>query len=273
MKKLVTAACALVAGIAMADGVTSANTVGYNEMSPRVNTFELLGFQYENVGTPTGAIDLNSLLKLDGVTPSTVDNMTTQAAQIQIMTDSGYALYYYVCDPYDEDPLVDDYIDLDAWCDADEILVTEGNAINAGVGFWFKVPTAAVSGTPKVTFKGQVIDGQVETAVPANIFKIVANPFPTAMGLNEVTVEGIANPPSVDNMTTQAAQIQIMTDSGYALYYYVCDPYDEDPQVDDYIDLDAWCDADEILCTGTQIDAGRSFWIKSPAAITLSFNR
>ena len=69
MKKLVTAACALVAGLAMADGgVQSANTVGYQEITlyPGMN---MVSINFAKVGDNTG-------MTLDEIFPGNTQGLT-----------------------------------------------------------------------------------------------------------------------------------------------------------------------------------------------------
>ena len=63
MKKLVTAACALAAGIAMADGVTSANTVGYSTVSAGEN---LNWYAPHFLSVGESSIDINTIQLDDG---------------------------------------------------------------------------------------------------------------------------------------------------------------------------------------------------------------
>ena len=90
MKKLVTAACALVAGLALADGVESANIVGYTEVT--------LNKEWTIFGINFTAVDGSNLSLQDAV--PYVDGMakganTSAADQIQIQNASGgYATYY-----------------------------------------------------------------------------------------------------------------------------------------------------------------------------------
>jgi hypothetical protein len=65
MKKLVTAACALAAGIAMADGVTSANTVGFTT-NETVSGYNFVGVPFVNVGYNTANISQISIAGADG---------------------------------------------------------------------------------------------------------------------------------------------------------------------------------------------------------------
>jgi hypothetical protein len=136
MKKLVTAACALVAGMALAQGVTSANTVGYTTKTIAADTFYLCGIQFEEVGNGTGAIKLDDLVSMSGISAGKYDTMESVAAQIQVRNGNVYVPYYYISDAYDSKGA-----EVTGWANGVGDLV-EGDAIPVGAGFWVKSPTA-----------------------------------------------------------------------------------------------------------------------------------
>ena len=81
MKKLVTAACALVAASAFA--VESANTVGYTTQAIAADTFYMIGVQFENVGG--GTITFDNLITMSGV--QAYDDGEGKLAQTKQMMD------------------------------------------------------------------------------------------------------------------------------------------------------------------------------------------
>ncbi len=90
MKKLVTAACVLAAGLAMADGIYSTNIVGYQQIT--------LTEQWTILGVNFTAVDGSDLSLQDAI--PYVDGMTkgadiSSADNIQIQDGSGgYNIYY-----------------------------------------------------------------------------------------------------------------------------------------------------------------------------------
>ncbi len=258
MKKLVTAACALVAASAFA--VESANTVGYTTKSISADTFYLCGIQFEEVGNGTGAVSLNDLVSMSGIATSVYDDMESDAAQIQVREGNGYNLYYYISDAYDSEGHT-----VTGWADSNGDLAEDG--INIGKGFWFKVPAAAINGTASLTLNGQVsgnASGVVSFA--ANTFVLAANPFPVASDLSSVTVSGLTAV-GYDDMESDAAQIQVRVGNGYNLYYYINDAYDSEGH-----SVTGWADANGDLAEGDTISVGSGFWVKSPTAGSITFS-
>ncbi len=264
MKKLVTAACALVAGIALAEGVTSANTVGYTTKTIAADTFYLYGIQFEEVGNGTGAINLNDLVSMSGIVACKFDNMNTDAAQIQVRNaaNTGYNLYFYISDAIDANDN-----EVEGWANGNGDLAED--AINIGKGFWFKAPAAAISGTATLTLNGQV-SGNASGAVTftANTFVLGANPFPVAADLNDQTVSGIVAC-KFDNMNTDAAQIQVRNaaNTGYNLYFYISDAIDANDN-----EVEGWANGNGDLAGSGAIPVGAGFWVKSPTAGSITFS-
>ena len=89
MKKLVTLACALVAGIALAEGVESANIVGYTEVTLTAKN-TILGVNYTAVDGSNIALQ-DAIPYVAGMTKGDAGT----ADQIQIQTAAGgYDIYY-----------------------------------------------------------------------------------------------------------------------------------------------------------------------------------
>ena len=89
---------ALIAGLALAEGVNSANTVGYTTANVPQDTFYMLGLQYEKVGG--GAMSVQDLVKgtFKGVNYDDNFAFLQTAPKLQVWTPSGYVPYYYLND-------------------------------------------------------------------------------------------------------------------------------------------------------------------------------
>ena len=90
MKKLVTAACALAAGLALADGVESANIVGYQQVT-LTEQFTILGVNF----TAVNGSDISLQDAIPYATGMTKGNKVNEADQIQIQDGAGgYNTYF-----------------------------------------------------------------------------------------------------------------------------------------------------------------------------------
>ena len=249
----------------LADGVESANTVGYTEKAITGDQWYMIGVQFEEVGGEAATIALDDLIQLQGVTACAYDNQSTDAAQIQYFNGSIYDLYYYISDAYIAG--TEDEVGKDCWARGGE--TTTATKFGVGEGFWFKAPANAVGANAKMTVKGEVAEVKpTQVAFAANTWKIVSNPFPTALGLQNVTTTGVTAC-AYDNQGTDAAQIQYFDGSVYQLYYYISDAYIAGTE--DEIGYDTWARAGD-ACSGTQIPVGEAFWIKSPTAGSLTIS-
>ncbi len=253
MKKLVTSALAMIAGLALA--VDSQNIVGYTTQAITADTYYMIGVQFENVGS--GAIAFDDLITMTGV--QAYGDGNANCAQILVSTASGYDPYYYITDAWDAD---DKELGHDAWAyDGYECTAADLQAL--GNGFWFKAPVAASGAT--ITVKGQVYaQNSATVSFPAGEYTIIANPFPVDTCFADVTTTGVT---AYDDGSANCAQILVSTASGYDPYYYITDAWDAD---DKELGYDAWA-YDGYECEGTSVPAGASFWIKSGDAGTITF--
>ena len=92
MKKLMIATAVVAfCGAVLADGITSANTVGYTSKAVTAGRYYLIGTQFDETGTTTaGRIDMNDLIKLSAdITPGLYDNDFITAPQIQLLNAAG----------------------------------------------------------------------------------------------------------------------------------------------------------------------------------------
>ena len=265
MKKLMIAtAIAAFCGAVLADGIASANVVGYTSKAVTAGKFYMIGTQFDKAGTTTaGRIDMNDLIQLSSdLTPGLFEDDFATAPQIQVLSAAGgYNKYYYISDGTDDK---DDELGYAAWCDDYGYELTDAAKLELGKGFWFISPVA--SGT--ITTAGQVSELASKTlSFPANKFTILSNPYPKAVSLQSVTTS--ATPGLFEDDFATAPQIQVLSAvGGYNKYYYISDGTDDK---DDELGYNAWCDDYGYELSGTQIDAGAAFWITAPTAGTVTF--
>ena len=142
MKKLMMAAAlAAFCGAVQADGITSANTVGYTSQEVKAGQFYMVGVQFADVKA-TDTVDLNTLLSTPcapGEIGDNEDETWGNAPMIQVLDadGTGYAFYYYISDADDGS----DTWDKTGWADDQGLLVT-GTQVGVGQAFWVKSATA-----------------------------------------------------------------------------------------------------------------------------------
>ena len=130
---------ALIAGLALAEGVNSANTVGYTTATVPKDTYYMLGLQYEKVGG--GAMSVQEVKgTFNGVNFDEQLAFLQTAPNLQVWTPSGYQLYYYLNDAYDN--VLNNGTVYEGGADDFGNYVTD--TFPVGYGFWFK-PTSAVT--------------------------------------------------------------------------------------------------------------------------------
>ena len=257
-------------GAVRADGITSANTVGYSGATINADQWYMVGVQFADVAGTEETVDLNTLLSTT-CTPGEIgdgeDNTWGNAPMIQVLNaaGTGYAFYYYISDADDGT----DAWDKTGWANDQGYLVTSTDALALSKGFWFRSVTAGT-----LNCAGQVSTlSEFERTIPAGHFEIVANPYPTALGLSDFVTAGMSAGEigdGEDNTWGNAPMIQVLNaaGTGYAFYYYISDADDGT----DAWDKTGWADDQGHLTTGTQVPVGSAFWIKSATAGTFSFS-
>ncbi len=263
MKKIMFAAALAVAFAATAE-IESANTVGYTTTTIAADTYYLIGVQFTGTGSTTEKIDMNSLMKLSAsITPGTYDSDFVGAPQIQVLKASGgYKSYFYISDATDDN---DDPLGYNCWADIDGYELTSADELSLASGFWFKASTA---GTLSVA--GQVLGSASKVvSFPADTFYIMSSPYPQAFSLANVTTTGVT-PGTYAADFANCASIQVLkATGGYKSYFYISDATDDN---DDEVGYNCWADIDGYILDGNQVEAGASFWIKSPTAGSMGFS-
>ncbi len=256
-------------GAVQADGITSANTVGYSGATINADQWYLVGVQFADVGSALETADFNSLLSTT-CTPGTIGDFSdptwNNAPVIQVLqaNGQGYDFYYYINDADDGNG---NYT-ATAWVDQEGFNLTSAAVQALSKGFWFKSHT---SGT--LNCAGQVSAlSSFERNIPAGQFEIVANPYPVALNLNAPTISGIT-PGTIGDFSdptwNNAPMIQVLqaNGQGYDFYYYIDDADDGNGNYT----ATEWVNAEGFNITGTQVGVGAAFWIKSATAGTFTF--
>lgn len=258
-------------GAVQADGISSANTVGYSSQEVKAGQFYMIAAQFADVG----AADVANFNKFFATTCAAgeygdgTDTTMNNAPQIQVLNANGltYTKYFYISDAYDsnDNPVVGN-----CWADGGGYIVTAEDVMALSKGFWFKAMT---EGT--ITASGEVsATAEIENSPTANQFNIVGNPYPVALGLNSAATAGFTPGEYGDGTDTtmnNAPQIQVLNANGltYTKYYYISDAYDSN---DNPVSGNCWADGGGYIVTGTQVPVGQSFWVKSASAGTFTFS-
>lgn len=259
-------------GAVQADGITSANTVGYTSQEVKAGQFYMVGVQFADVSAKADVANFNNFFATTcapGEYGYGTDFTMGNAPQIQVLDASGlgYKKYYYISDAYDAE---DKSVDGNCWADDGGYIVSADDVMALSKGFWFK---AMADGT--VTSAGQVsATSAIENTPTAKQFNIVANPYPVALSLNAAKTTDFV-PGEYGNGTDftmgNAPQVQVLDASGlgYTKYYYISDAYDAE---DKAVEGNCWADDGGYIATGTQIPIGQSFWVKSESVGTFTFS-
>ena len=255
-------------GAVQADGITSANTVGYTSQEVKAGQFYMVGVQFADVKA-TDTVDLNTLLSTTcapGEIGDGEDDTWGNAPMIQVLKANGknYSYYYYISDADDGS----ETWDKTGWADDQGLLVTTADALALSKGFWFKSMSAGM-----LNCAGQVFAiTEFERTIPGGQFEIVANPYPVALNLNAFKTS-VISPGEIgdgeDDTWGNAPMIQVLKENGknYSYYYYISDADDGS----DTWDKTGWADDQGYLTVGAQVPVGAAFWIKSTTTGTFTF--
>ena len=259
-------------GAVLADGIQSANTVGYTAQAVEANHWYMIGAQFQGITGANLEVELPTLLSMN-LKPGTVgdgesDPTFNNAPMIQVLkpNGTGYKYYYYVNDAGITGDEFDTW-DATGWMDIDTFCLTH-DKINLAKGFWFYTYENG-----NINCAGQVCAVDTyEKEIAEGMWQIVANPYPIALGLNDITTSGF-KPGTVgdgesDPTFNNAPMIQVLkaNGTGYKYYYYVDDAGTTGDEFDTW-DATGWMDIDTFcLCTGKQVPVGQAFWIYSAAS-------
>ena len=250
MKKLMFAAVAA-AGLGLfADGIESANVVGYTTDTIKATKFNMVSVPFE--GTDGDGFKINNCLS--GVNLVGTDDAAT-ADQIQIWDAATGAydnwFYYDVGDEYTG------WWDVISGASLFEEVYTDG--LPSGSAFWYKsAAAAAADGTMQVS--GQVCDSaDVTIEVLKGKFNMIATPYPVNLKLNDSTQVTWTNATGTDDAAT-SDQIQIWdaATGAYDNWFY----YDVGDEYTGWWDVISGASLfEEVYTTGLPI--GKPFWYKA----------
>ncbi len=256
MKKLLTAACALVAGMAMAQ-VQSANIVGYQQVTlTQKNT--ILGVNFVAVDGTTSIALQDAIPYVTGMAKG---NSANTADQIQIQNSSGGYDIYFMSNGLNGKSKVVDGLE-GKWTTAASgaeqykpVTVT----LAPGTAFWFIRKDATnpltiniVGGVSMLGSNDKGIDGT---------YKLIANPFPTDLPLNPGIpyVAGMTK----GNSANTADQIQIQNASGGYDVYFMSNGLNGKSKVVDGLEgkwTTAASGAEQYKPVSASISAGKGAW-------------
>ena len=248
MKKCMLGVAAAMAfsAVCVAEGLESANIVGY-VTSPKIAANKV------SLGTTPFSSTGSDMIKIqDMVVPSVAavpyKDRNTKALQLQVWNGTGYDLYYYLSDAYVED----NDSEVTGWADRNGDFADV--EIAPGTGYWYKYPTAEST----YTLPGQVLSAaSVSKNVYASKLNLVGNPYPLALDLAKVTTSVAAVP--YKDRNTKALQLQIWNGTGYDLCYYLSDAYIED----DDSEVTGWADRNGDFIQDLDVDITAGLWAKS----------
>ena len=250
MKKLMFAVSAALCATVGFSEVTSANIVGYNQSALRPG-FAMTGPDFLNVGKD--AIDLMSIT-VGG--EAYVPGESGDTVFVNVLNDDGSAACNYSWMDYEGDyepgwyNVDDDYAPLE-----------KGQVVlDAGDGLWVQGDDGFV-----LLYNGEVL---TDTQVPVPLrpgFKAAANPFPVALDLIKVTVDGEAYVPGESGDTVF---VNVLNDDGSAACNYSWMDYEGDYEPgwynvdDDYAPLEA----DQVV-----LEPGQGLWVQGDDGFDLQF--
>ena len=223
----------------------------------------MVGVQFKAVGNTDGTIDLQEVLKPDGLTSFDWDAFTEgDSVLIWVTVAQGYKETYFWAGTADTtDALGYDisntWFDMGTYESADKE-VAPGSAV------WVKT---ASTGTATVTLAGEVTaDDTKEVTITGNGFTMVANPFPSDLDINEdMTVTGLV---SFDwDAFTEGDSLLIWdpTAQGYKETYFWAGTADTTAALG-YDLSNTWFDMGTYESATKKVPAGGAFWIKTSGA-------
>ena len=264
------------AGLALADGVESANTVGFTTRTAGADEFIIIGSQFEDVSsTASNAVDASINDLVSGTyTPVAYDrkgNFRSTAPIIKAWVyDTAnsawkYTAYYYLSDAY----VAADRISTLGWADGAGTYVTD--TLDNGSAVWFKSSSAC-----SVSFRGNVPGAAVSLEADNGEFVLICNPMPKAFTLNDsgITWSGLV-PVAYDRKGNFRSTAPIIknwvydTENSawkYTAYYYLSDAY----VAADRTSTLGWADGAGTYVTDT-IPEGYGFWFKPTSDATVTF--
>ncbi len=269
MKKLATlAALAALALPVIATEVTSSNVVGYNKLTLQPG-YNLIGSQFVLIGGETK--DINEFLETDA-NLNTLPGLDGEGGFQTTLrtwggTETGYVTY--------------------GWLDADDGTANEVPEWNSkwilysmediatvptpvGEGYWIKS-----TGTPTITFVGQVPDGDTgsnntKTLQVSAGYNLIANPFPCAINIQNIqsaTLPGLSQEGAFQTMI----RLWGGEENGYVTYGWLDADDGTENEVPDW--NSKWILYSMEDLANVTIGVGEGFWLYSETPATVTFSK
>lgn len=232
------------AAVGLADGIQSANVVGY-QTKQTVSGFNFLAPTFEPVDG-TGYINIQDI-KISG------ENMTDSVDNLQILDEGGAttATYFYMTKETSG-------LEADGWVDGDLWALTDVS-LPCGAGVLIDTANDGVD----VTFAGQVstTDTEVESVTG---FNFTGNNSPAVINIQDILIVG-------ENVTDSVDNLQILDEGGatIATYFYMTKET-SGLEADGWVDGDLWALADMTIEPGQGVlidTANDGVIISIPAAL------
>ena len=249
MKKCMLGVAAAMAfsAVCVAEGLESANIVGY-VTSPKIAANKV------SLGTTPFSATGSDMVKIqDMVVPSVAavpyKDRSTKALQLQVWNGTGYDVYFYLSDAYIEE--TDE--EVTGWANGKgDYTFAE---IAPGTGYWYKYPTAEST----YTLPGQVLSAaSVTKNVYASKLNLVGNPYPMALNLNNLKTSVPAA--TYRDRVSKAVQLQVWNGTGYDVCFYLSDAYIEDTDEE----VTGWANGKGDFVSALNVDVTAGLWVKSP---------
>ncbi|MBP5509902.1 MAG: hypothetical protein J6Z49_03200 [Kiritimatiellae bacterium] len=248
MKRVLTAFAALAAAAAFADGISSANIVGYTTVEVP-NQYTILAVNFNGIGGE--AMSLNDAVPY--VAGMTKGNNIASADQIQIQNATGGYDTYYMSNG--KNAKGNAVTDLEGkWAVAGSTTKADVE-IAAGQAFWYI--RQSTENSLSLTVAGEI--GVLATMdKPIDLtYKLIANPYPTDLPLND-GIPYVAGMTKGNNIAS-ADQIQIQNATGGYDTYYMSNG--KNAKGNAVADLEGkWAVAGSTTKAEASIPAGKGAW-------------
>ena len=255
MKKLILAAAAMAAGIAMADGITSTSVVGYNTITIN-KEYTLLTVNFDDVGGDALTIQ-KAFPYVEGMTEAKVCGY---ADNIQVMNaEGGYDIYFMWNGASGKNGTADPT--KRGWSKSGFTEQTT-DTLPKGSTMWYQ--SRAAKYDDPTTHYGLTVAGQVSLAENFEYdvtmeYMLVGNPFPVEIPLNSGVV---LTEPTVAKSSGSADNIQIMNEAGgYDIYFMWNGASGKNGTADPT--KQGWSKDGDTALTTNKFPVGRGAWFQS----------
>ena len=213
MKKLMMMAASLTwATGVFADGISSAEIVGYYKQDLVSGKFNMCGISFVPTGGDKTVFDINKDLTFQNLTPG-LGNGDGDEIMVWNPQTSGYTTFYYYNDGNPE---------YTAWY---PMIDGKETVLEAGSAFWFLSPTGDATVGKDVLWSGAVESEQAYTdEIVGGKFNMLINAYPLPLDLNDsnsVTFAGLT--PGQGNGDGDEIMVWNPKTSGYTTFYYYND--------------------------------------------------